>query len=48
MPFAKVGKNKFASPSGNKFTLKQVRKYYATKGTFHSNPSDIKKSKKAK
>lgn len=32
MPFKKVGKNKYKSPSGRKFTKKQVKMYYATKG----------------
>lgn len=31
MPFKKVGK-KYISPSGKKFTPKQVKAYYATKG----------------
>ena len=29
MPFKKVGKNKFRSPSGRTLTGKQVRAYYA-------------------
>lgn len=32
MPFEKVGKNKYKSPSGRTFTKKQVVAYYATKG----------------
>ena len=36
MPFRKIksgkGKGKYRSPSGRKFTAKQVRAYYATKG----------------
>ena len=32
MPFKKVGKNKYKSPSGRIFTGKQVKLYYATKG----------------
>lgn len=32
MPFKKVGRDKFKSPSGRKFTGKQVRAYYATGG----------------
>lgn len=32
MPFKKVGKNKYTSPSGRKFTTKQVKMYYATNG----------------
>lgn len=31
MPFKKIGK-KYVSPSGKKFTKKQVALYYATKG----------------
>lgn len=34
MPFNRTGKNIYRSPSGRKFTAKQVRFYYATKGTF--------------
>jgi hypothetical protein len=33
MPFKKRGKF-YYSPSGRKFTKKQVKFYYATKGTF--------------
>jgi hypothetical protein len=33
MPFKKVGKNLYKSPSGKKWTSKQVKMYYATKGT---------------
>ena len=32
MPFEKVGKNEYVSPSGRKFTKKQVIAYYATDG----------------
>jgi hypothetical protein len=31
-PFKKIGKNKYKSPSGRKFTKKQVKLYYATDG----------------
>ena len=31
MPFKKRGKN-YCSPSGKKYTAKQVKAYYATKG----------------
>ena len=34
MPFRKVGPNKYVSPSGRKFTKKQVVAYYASGGTF--------------
>lgn len=32
MPFKKISKNKYSSPSGQKFTKKQVAMYYATEG----------------
>jgi hypothetical protein len=32
MPFKKISKNKYKSPSGKVFTEKQVKLYYATKG----------------
>jgi hypothetical protein len=32
MPFKKIGDNKYVSPSGRKWTKKQVRLYYATNG----------------
>ena len=32
MPFTKVGKDKYKSPSGRTFTKKQVQLYYATDG----------------
>jgi len=32
MPFKKIGPNKYKSPSGRKFTKKQVKLYYATDG----------------
>lgn len=32
MPFKKIGKNKYKSPSGRTFTAKQVKLYYATNG----------------
>lgn len=32
MPFKKVGRNSYRSPSGRKFTKRQVAAYYATKG----------------
>lgn len=32
MPFKKIGPNKYRSPSGRKFTKKQVQMYYATNG----------------
>jgi len=32
MPFKKTGANSYVSPSGRKFTKKQVVAYYATDG----------------
>lgn len=32
MPFRKIGRNRYLSPSGRIFTAKQVRLYYATRG----------------
>lgn len=32
MPFKKISKGMYKSPSGKKFTEKQVRLYYATEG----------------
>lgn len=32
MPFKKVGRNKYRSPSGKIFTAKQVKLYHATNG----------------
>lgn len=32
MPFAKIGPNKYKSPSGKTWTKKQVVAYYATNG----------------
>jgi len=32
MPFKKVGKNTYKSPSGRKMTKAQVKAYYAKKG----------------
>jgi len=45
MPFKKVGKDKYVSPSGKKFTKKQVRLYYATNG-FKEKPRGRKRYKK--
>ncbi len=41
MPFKKIG-NKYVSPSGRKFTAKQVKMYYATEGF---NKAKIKNKK---
>lgn len=49
MPFKKVGKNKYKSPSGKIYTKKQVRAYYATGGWSRpvkkNNPGDSSKPK---
>jgi hypothetical protein len=37
MPFTKVSPNKYVSPSGRKWTEKQVKLYYAT-GGFKKKP----------
>lgn len=42
MPFTKVGKNKYKSPSGKTFTKKQVQMYYATDG-FKKKPKSKRK-----
>jgi hypothetical protein len=42
MPFKKVGPNIFVSPSGRKYTKKQVAAYYAT-GGFKRKPRKRKK-----
>jgi len=34
MPFRKVGKDNYVSPSGRHFTAAQVRLYYARGGSF--------------
>ena len=34
VPFKKIGRNKFRSPSGRIFTRSQVRLYYAKGGKF--------------
>ncbi len=44
MPFKKTGKNTYKSPSGRKFTGKQVSAYYATGG--FSKP--VRKPRKGK
>lgn len=40
MPFKKISKNKYKSPSGRTFTKRQVMMYYANGGKF------LKKKKK--
>lgn len=47
MPFTKVGKNKYKSPSGRTYTAKQVRMYYATNGfTKKSKKKSTRRKKK--
>ena len=43
MPFKKIGPNKYRSPSGRKFTRKQVALYYASGGF---NKSKLKKMRR--
>ena len=38
MPFKKIGKNKYKSPSGRTFTEAQVKLYYATDGFKNKRP----------
>jgi len=45
MPFKKVGKNKYKSPSGRTYTKKQVKAYYAT-GGWKRKPHKGKRKKK--
>jgi hypothetical protein len=47
VPFRKIGKNKYKSPSGRTWTTKQVRLYYATKG-FTKKPKKPKVKKRKK
>lgn len=44
MPFKKTGKDQYTSPSGRKFTGKQVKLYHATDG-FKKKPRASKKDK---
>jgi hypothetical protein len=47
MPFKKVTKNLYKSPSGRKFTKKQVELYYANDGKFpNQEPKNRKKTVK--
>lgn len=45
MPFKKIGKNKYISPSGKVYTKKQVKLYYATEG-FTKKPAAKRRVKK--
>lgn len=47
MPFKKTGKDEYRSPSGKKYTGKQVKAYYATDG-FSREPRKPKASSKSK
>ena len=47
MPFVKVSPNKYKSPSGKKYTKKQVKLYYATEG-FDKNLLKLNKKRKEK
>jgi len=47
MPFKKVSKNSYKSPSGRKFTKKQVALYYATDG-FKKKPNAQKQDRRKK
>tara|TARA_R100000353_G_scaffold83226_1_gene62244 strand:+ start:229 stop:375 length:147 start_codon:yes stop_codon:yes gene_type:complete len=47
MPFRKVGPNTYVSPSGRKFTEKQVKLYYSTDG-FKKKPKSKMRNRKSK
>jgi len=47
MPFKKIAPNKYVSPSGRKWTAKQVKLYYAT-GGFKKKVKGFKKKVKRK
>jgi len=47
MPFKKVGKH-FVSPTGRKFTKKQVAMYYANNGEFPKGQKKRRKKRKKK
>ncbi len=46
MPFKKVGRNKFESPTGRTFTNKQVKLYYATDGFKKSKLKKLRRKRK--
>jgi hypothetical protein len=46
MPFRKIGSGKYVSPSGRKWTKKQVIAYYASGGTFSKAKKKVKKRRK--
>ena len=45
MPFKKTGKDTYKSPSGRKFTGRQVKAYYVTEG-FARKPAKSKGKRK--
>jgi hypothetical protein len=44
MPFKKIGPDLYVSPSGRRYTKKQVAAYYAT-GGFKRKPKSAKKKR---
>jgi hypothetical protein len=46
MPFKRISKNKYKSPSGKTYTDSQVKLYYSLGGHFPSNDEKKKKEKK--
>jgi hypothetical protein len=46
MPFRKIKGGKYVSPSGRKWTAKQVKFYYATGGTFKTIGRKPKRKRK--
>ena len=48
MPFKKIGPNKYVSPSGRKFTEKQVKLYHATDGfkNMRKKPNNLRPPKR--
>lgn len=48
MPFKKIGKNKYVSPSGRKFSAAQVKLYYASDGFDKKKMKGLSNYKKSK
>lgn len=48
MPFYGIGKGMYQSPSGRKYTAKQVKMYYATEGFNKAKVKAYQKKKAAK
>ena len=46
MPFRKVGKDRYKSPSGRTFTAGQVRAYYAKQNPDKGNPKTTRPTRK--